>query len=79
MPAIETVYSAAETEAAMDDTDLNPVINTEDGEVIIQLSFRGASEGNTYEPSAIYDALSNLGVVASDVLPARHNYRFVIY
>jgi hypothetical protein len=74
VPAIETVYTEVETEAAMDDVKLNPVVDNEDGEVIIQLSFRGVS----IDPELIFDALKNLGTVQSDVLPARHNYRFII-
>ena len=74
MANIDTVYSETETQTAMDDTSLNPVTDEVDGEVQITLSFRGVD----HDPGALFDALQNLGTVATDKLPTRNNYNFIV-
>ena len=75
MPATtQVVYTEAQTEAFMDDVNLNPVSSEKRGEVQLTLTFDGVA----INPALLFDALKNLGVVQSNVLPARGNYNFLI-
>jgi hypothetical protein len=70
----EVVYTQAQSEAFMDDTKLNPVVNERRGEVQLTLVFDGVD----IDPSKIFDALKTLGTVQTDKVPARLNYNFII-
>jgi hypothetical protein len=70
----KAVYTEAQAEAFMDDTNLNPVSTEDRGEVHITLTFYDVD----INPGAIFDALKTLGTVQSDFLPTRKNYNFII-
>lgn len=70
----EVVYTQAETEAFMDDTTLNPVVNEARGEVQVTLVFDGVD----IDPGEIFDAVQTLGTVQTDKVPTRLNYNFII-
>jgi hypothetical protein len=71
----QAVFSQAQTQALMDDANLNPTSNQTDAEVHVTLVFRGV----TANPATIYDAVQTLGaVVRTDMVPARNNYSFII-
>lgn len=69
-----TAYTEAQTEALMDDTDLNPVTDDQRGEVQVTLVFDDVD----FDPGALFDALQTLGTVSTDKVPTRRNYNFVI-
>ena len=70
----DVVYTQTETEAMMDDTVLNPVVNEKRAEVQVTLVFDGVD----FNPGTFFDALKGLGTVQTDKIPARNNYNFII-
>lgn len=69
-----TYYTPAQTEAMCDDTVANPAITEDDCEVHVVLQFRKDST-----MGAIYDALANLGNVATDKPVTRRSATFIVY
>ncbi len=75
MPATnQAVYTQAQTQTMMDDTNLNPVSTEDRGEVQITLTFYDVD----INPATIFDALQALGTVQTDFVPTRKNYNFII-
>ncbi len=73
MAQSESVYTAAQTEAFMDDEVLNPDITEDGAEVHITLVL----DGVTLDMGDLYDYLnSSFGTVTTDKVPARNSYIF---
>jgi hypothetical protein len=70
----EVVYTEAQTQTFMDDTNLNPVVKEARGEVQVTLVFDGVD----IDPGKIFDAVQTLGTVQTDKVPTRLNYNFII-
>jgi hypothetical protein len=75
MPATtQAVYTQAQCQTMMDDTNQNPVRNEKRGEVHISLVFDGVD----INPALIFDAIQTLGTVQADKVPAGGRYEFII-
>lgn len=70
----EAVYTQTQTEAMMDDTVLNPVVDEKRCEVNLTLVYDGVS----FNAGTLFDQLKNLGTVQTDRIATRENYSFII-
>ena len=75
MAAIQTAYTATQTEAMCDDAVVNPDTDEQDKEIHIVLQDRTGE----VTMGAVYDALNSaFGTVATDDFIARNSANFVI-
>ena len=75
MAAINSVYTATATEAALDDEVLNPDRTAHKGKIDIQLVL----DGVTVDAGEIYDMVNAaFGTVTTDKVPSRSTYIFRI-
>jgi hypothetical protein len=74
MATTQAVYTEAQTQAMMDDVNLNPTSTEDAGEVQITLTYKGL----TINPATIFDALQTIGDVQSDFVCSGNRYNFII-